>query len=277
VKKIFLYIFAILVLTNCETNNENTDENSSILVEEYGQLVWQDEFKNMGSPDSTFWKYDTYGNEYGWGNNEEQHFTKSNKRNAWVDNGKLSITAHMEKMGNKEYTSARLVSKKEWKYGRIEVRAKLPSGTGIWPAIWMLGSNIDSVGWPECGEMDIMEYVGYEPDNVNATVHTSSGYGRTGDGSEMILKSCEEEFHNYGLIWTEKKLTFYIGSVENIIHIYSPAVKTTKTWPFDKPAYLILNVSVGGDWGGKKGVDNSIFPQTMEIDYVRVYKKTQIK
>lgn len=224
------------------------------------------------------WKYDTEGNEYGWGNNEAQYFTEGNKKNASIENGVLIITAHKEKIGDKEYTSARLVSKKDWKYGRIEVRAKLPSGTGIWPAIWMLGSNINSVGWPECGEMDIMEYVGYEPDNVNATVHTSSGYGDSADGSNMILKSCEEEFHKYGLIWTNEKLTFYVDSVENVIHTYAPHIKTSENWPFDKSAYLILNVSVGGDWGGMQGIDNSIFPQTMEIDYVRVYQKTpQIK
>jgi beta-glucanase (GH16 family) len=118
-----------------------------------------------------------------------------------------------------------------------------------------------------------MEYVGYQPNTVHATVHTPSGYGVNGSGSSMALETCEEEFHNYGMIWTDKKLVFYVDDPDNIIHTYSPATKTAENWPFDQPGYFILNVAVGGNWGGAQGIDNTIFPQSMEIQYVRVYQE----
>ena len=237
-------------------------------------LNWSDEFD--GSEINTdHWTFETGAS--GWGNNELQNYT--NGDNAEIVDGKLIITARKvdddTEVGS--YTSSRIVSlgKKEFQYGRIEIRAKLPSGTGIWPAIWMLGSNFRSVGWPACGEMDIMEYVGYEPDIVHSTVHTPSGYGGNGDGSSKTLETCEEEFHVYGLFWTEKKLVFYTDNIENVTHIYNPTMKTTENWPFDQPHFFILNVAVGGNWGGAQGIDNSIFPQKLEIDYVRVYQEAQ--
>lgn len=197
--------------------------------------------------------------------------------NVELVDGKLVITAELVNNNYQagSYTSARLKTegKREFRYGRMAVRAKLPSGTGIWPAIWMLGGNFGSVGWPACGEMDIMEYVGYEPNTVWATVHTPAGYGGGGDGSNMTLETCEEEFHIYGLDWTEDALTFWVDTPDNVNHIYAPEVKTPENWPFDKSAFFILNVAVGGNWGGAQGIDNSIFPQSMEIDYVKVYRK----
>ena len=136
----------------------------------------------------------------------------------------------------------------------------------------MLGGNIDNVGWPACGEIDIMEYVGYQPNTIHSTVHTAAGSGNNGDGSSKALETAEEDFHVYGLIWTQDELLFYTDSPENVTHKYNPSTKTEDNWPFDKPHFFILNIAVGGTWGGAQGIDNSIFPQTMEIDYVRVYQ-----
>jgi len=235
-------------------------------------LVWADDFDgdvvNSGN-----WTFETGAT--GWGNNELQNYT--NGSNAKVQDGILTITA--KKLNDNKaagsYTSTRIISsgKKEFTYGRMEIRAKLPSGTGIWPAIWMLGSNIGNVGWPACGEIDIMEYVGYQPNTVHATVHTPAGYGSNGSGSSKTLQTAEEEFHVYGLFWTEKEMVFYTDSIDNVTYRYVPSNKTDDNWPFNKPQFFILNVAVGGNWGGAQGIDNSIFPQSMQIDYVRVYQE----
>jgi beta-glucanase (GH16 family) len=236
------------------------------------ELVWSDEFEG-NEVNTDFWTFETGSG--GWGNNELQNYTDGENVN--VQDGILTITA--EKVNEDKvagsYTSTRMITsgKKEFTYGRMEIRAKLPSGTGIWPAIWMLGSNIGDVGWPACGEIDIMEYVGYEPNTVHATVHTSAGYAANGDGKSKTLATAEEEFHVYGLFWSEKELVFYIDSPENVTHRYNPSTKNDDNWPFNKPQFFILNVAVGGNWGGAQGIDNSIFPQSMEVDYVRVYQE----
>jgi beta-glucanase (GH16 family) len=197
--------------------------------------------------------------------------------NVEIADGKLIITAQLVDNNYQpgSYTSARLKTegKKEFQYGRMEIRAMLPAGVGIWPAIWMLGANFSSAGWPACGEMDIMEYVGYNPNTVHATVHTPSGFGGGGSGNSIIVETCEEEFHVYGLDWTADALTFWVDTPENVVHIYAPEEKTPENWPFDQPAFFILNVAVGGNWGGAQGIDNAIFPQSMEVDYVRVYQQ----
>ncbi|MCU4173912.1 family 16 glycosylhydrolase [Carboxylicivirga sp. N1Y90] len=237
------------------------------------KLIWSDEFDGT-SVNTSDWTLEVGTGDNGWGNNELQYYT--NGDNVEVKDGKLIITA--EKVDdNKErgsYKSTRMVTykKQEFKYGRIEVRAKLPSGKGIWPAIWMLGANFESNYWPACGEMDIMEYVGYQPNVVHSTVHTSAGSGANGNGSSMSLPTCEEEFHVYGLNWSANKLVFYVDSPENVVHTYNPTNKTSENWPFNGSHFFILNVAVGGDWGGAQGIDNSIFPQTMEVDYIRVYE-----
>ncbi len=236
------------------------------------QLVWSDEFEGS-AVNTSIWNYDTGAG--GWGNQELQNYTSGS--NAEIVDGKLIITARKvnDNMEPGSYTSTRINTrgKKEFQYGRMEISAKLPSGTGIWPALWMLGSNFTAAGWPACGEMDIMEYVGYQPNTVHSAVHTPSGYGANSSGSSMALETCEEEFHIYGLIWTEKKLTFYVDSPINVVHTYAPPVKNQQNWPFDQPAFFIINVAVGGTWGGAQGINNSIFPQTMEVDWVRVYQE----
>jgi len=234
-------------------------------------LIWSEEFDGS-TINNSVWTFETGAG--GWGNNELQMYTSSG--NATIQNGKLIITAKKVN-DNKEagsYISARMITKgkKEFTYGKIEVRAKLPSGTGIWPAIWMLGGNIDGVGWPACGEIDIMEYVGYQPNIVHSTVHMPAGYGDTADGNHKTLETAEEEFHIYGIIWSESSILFYTDTPDNVTHLYAPAIKNGSTWPFNKPHFLILNVAVGGNWGGAQGIDNSIFPQSMEVDYVRVYE-----
>lgn len=235
------------------------------------QLVWSDEFDGT-NVNLENWTFETGAT--GWGNNELQNYT--NGENAEIVNGKLVITARKvnELKLPGSYTSSRMITrnKKTFTYGRMEIRARLPKGTGIWPAIWMLGNNIGTVGWPRCGEIDIMEYVGYIPNTVHATIHTESGYGGNGSGTSIPLASCEEEFHNYGIIWTERFIKFYIDDPSNITYTYQPLIKTESNWPFNKPAFFILNIAVGGNWGGVQGIDNSIFPQTMEIDYVRVFQ-----
>ena len=236
------------------------------------ELVWEDNFDG-DAVNTDNWTFETGSG--GWGNNELQNYTAGD--NAVVKDGILTITAKKvnEAKVAGSYTSSRMISsgKKEFTCGRMEIRAKLPSGTGIWPAIWMLGANIGTAGWPACGEIDIMEYVGYQPNTVHATVHTSAGYGGNGDGSSKTLETAEEEFHVYGLFWTEKELVFYTDSPENVTHRYAPTNKNNDNWPFNKPHFFILNVAVGGNWGGAQGIDNAIFPQSMEVDYVRVYQE----
>ncbi len=235
-------------------------------------LTWSDEFDGPEINPAN-WTYETGAG--GWGNNELQEYT--NGFNAEIVDGILILTAKKlnENKTAGSYTSTRMITrnKNEFTYGNMEIRAKLPSGTGIWPAIWMLGSNISQVSWPKCGEIDIMEYVGYEPNIIHATVHTLSGSAGEGDGSSKTLATCEEEFHIYGLNWTEEEMVFYTDSPSNVTHIYNPDSKTDATWPFDLPQFFILNVAVGGDWGGALGIDNTIFPQSMEIDYIKVFQE----
>lgn len=234
-------------------------------------LVWSDEFDG-NEINTADWTFET--GAHGWGNNELQNYT--NGSNAEIEDGKLIIRA--KKINDNQqpgsYTSTRMITKgkQEFTYGRMEIFAKLPSGRGIWPAIWMLGGDIGQVSWPACGEIDIMEYVGYQPNTIHATVHTPAGYGANGNGSSKSLVTAEEEFHIYGVIWTEKEMIFYTDTPENVTHTYAPSNKTDNNWPFNKPHFFILNIAVGGNWGGAQGIDNSIFPQTMEIDYVRVYQ-----
>jgi len=236
------------------------------------KLVWSDEFNDSGLPDSARWGYDTGG--HGWGNNELQCYTANRKENARVENGHLIIQARKENYNQQQYTSARLVTKHkgDWKYGRIEVKARLPKGKGIWPAIWMLPTDWAYGGWPESGEIDIMEHVGYLPDSVFGTIHTGAfNHVRgTQKGSGIILKNVSDAFHVYAIEWQSDKIDFFID--DNRYFSFQNNKTGPAAWPFDKPFHLIMNIAVGGNWGGKYGVDDTIFPQVMEVDYVRVYE-----
>lgn len=236
------------------------------------QLVWSDEFNYTGLPDSTKWSCDTGG--HGWGNNEKQYYTEKRIQNARVENGLLTITAIKENFEGATYTSARLITKHkgDWKYGRIETKAKLPKGRGMWPAIWMLPTDWKYGGWPASGEIDIMEHVGYVPDSVYATVHTQAYNHSIGTqkGTKTYRSDLSDDFHVYTLEWSENEIRIFID--DELYFTYANEKKTYKEWPFDQRFHLLLNIAVGGNWGGKMGVDESVFPAAMQVDYVRVYK-----
>ncbi|MBX2962348.1 MAG: glycoside hydrolase family 16 protein [Cyclobacteriaceae bacterium] len=241
------------------------------------RLVWSDEFDYSGYPDSTKWDYDLGDGcpkACGWGNNELQYYTRA-LENARVENGLLIIEAHQDSVAGKTYTSSRLVSKNrgDWLYGRFEVRAKLPKGIGTWPAIWMLSTDWAYGGWPESGEIDIMEHVGHDPGVIHGTIHTKkyNHIVQTQKEGTITIPDCQDDFHVYAIDWWENKINFYIDNV-----LYHTVLRDPKDdytgWPFDKRFHLIMNIAVGGNWGGMQGVEDSIWPQHMEVDYVRVYQ-----
>jgi beta-glucanase (GH16 family) len=277
---VFALILLLSTLVACNSNKKPKDRNvfkSEIIEEETQetddwQLVWSDEFDYSGLPDSSKWSYDVGGQ--GWGNNEKQYYTEADAENVKVENGVLEITARKEKMDDNLYTSARLVTKNkgDWKYGKIEVKAKLPKGRGLWPAIWMLPTDWEYGGWPDSGEIDIMEHVGYEPDSIYQTVHTKSFNHTLGTqvGNAAYVGDVYNQFHTYSIIWNVGQIDFYIDGENHFTFLNSG--RGFDEWPFDKRFHLILNTAVGGNWGGQKGIDDSVFPATFVIDYVRVYQ-----
>ncbi len=243
----------------------------------FSRLVWSDEFNYTGAPDPKKWGYDLGDgcpNVCGWGNNELEYYT-SDVKNARAENGSLIIEAHAEAKGGKSYTSARLVSKMkgDWLYGRIEVRAKLPDGLGTWPAIWMLPTDWKYGGWPASGEIDIMEHVGLDPTIVHGTIHTETyNHGKRTQKEGMItVPTAMTTMHVYAINWTKDKIEFFVD--DKMYHSVTRDPKEDfKGWPFDQKFHLLLNLAVGGNWGGMKGVDETIWPRRMEVDYVRVYQ-----
>jgi beta-glucanase (GH16 family) len=233
--------------------------------------IWTDEFNYSGLPLASKWNYDL-GNS-GWGNNEKQNYTNSIK-NASVANGQLTITAIKEVSNAMKYSSARLVTKNKLDvlYGRIEVSAKLPSGVGTWPAIWMLPTDFAYGQWPKSGEIDIMEHVGYDQNKVHFTTHSEAYYFKinTQKSSTTVINDASTTFHKYRVDWTPFAIRGFYDD-KNIFEFKNEGTGY-KVWPFDKRFHLLLNVAVGGDWGGAKGINDSIFPQKMVIDYVRYYK-----
>jgi beta-glucanase (GH16 family) len=252
-----------------EDNTKGKDRNLT--------LVWSDEFDYTGLPDPKLWSYDTVNNSGGWGNNEKQFYTKERIKNAEVKDGCLSITALKEDYKGFRYTSARLISKDkgDWKYGRIEVKAILPDGRGMWPAIWMLPTDWSYGGWPASGEIDIMENVGYDPFIVHGTVHTDKYNHMRGTqkGAKITLNDCYTAFHLYVLEWDENEIRIYADN--NLYFTFRNEGTGYTTWPFDRRFHLLLNIAVGGNWGGVQGIDDSVFPRRMVVDYVRVYQYLQ--
>jgi beta-glucanase (GH16 family) len=241
------------------------------------QLVWSDEFNYSGLPDSKKWGYDIGGG--GWGNQELQYYTKEHIQNARVENGTLVVTARRETIGQKNYSSARLITRKTggWLYGKIEIAAKLPTGKGSWPAIWMLPVDNEYGKWPGSGEIDIMENVGYDPFRIHVSVHTEI-YNHligTNKGASVTLNHPHTSFNVYSVEWNEDRIDFFVNK-RKVFTFINEGIGY-KAWPFDKTFYLILNIAVGGGWGGRQGIDESIFPQEMVIDYVRVYKKSALR
>lgn len=232
---------------------------------------WYDEFDYTGLPDPVKWDYDLGGS--GWGNNELQYYT-NRIENVKVENGILTITARKENFEEKSYTSTRLVSRKKGDllYGRVEARAKVPAGRGTWPAIWMLPTDWEYGGWPKSGEIDIMEHVGYDPEMIHMSTHCEAYYWVLNNQKTATRKvpGAITDFQLYRVDWTPFAIKGYI----NDQHIFTSYNEGTgpAVWPFDKRFHIILNVAVGGSWGGAQGVDDNIFPASMEIDYVRFYK-----
>ena len=245
--------------------------------EEGRKLVWADEFNNVGQPDNERWNFDLGDgcpNVCGWGNNELEYYT-NNAKNVRVENDILIIEAHKDSMGGKGFTSTRIVSKHkgDWLYGRIEIKAKLPRGKGTWPAIWMLSTDWKYGGWPASGEIDIMEHVGYDPGVIHGTIHTESynHIKQTQKEGKVNVADAQDAFHVYAIDWTATKMDFYVDA--NLYHSIPRGTNDTfKEWPFNQKFHLIMNLAVGGNWGGAQGIDESIWPQKMEVDYVRVYQ-----
>jgi len=235
-------------------------------------LVWSDEFEYKGLPDSTKWSYDVGGS--GWGNNELQYYTSKRIENARVENGSLIIEAVKETYSGMNYTSARLVTKNhgDWLYGKVEVSAKLPAGRGTWPAIWMLPTDWQYGEWPSSGEIDIMEHVGYDEGKVHATIHTEDYNHMIGtqQGSSVIIADATGAFHTYSMEWTPIKIDFFADGVKYFT--FYKLADDYKKWPFNKRFHLIMNIAVGGSWGGSQGVDVNAFPTKMEVAYVRVHQ-----
>jgi len=239
-------------------------------------LVWADEF-NATSINSAKWGYDTGGD--GWGNGEAQYYT-NNANNSFIEDGKLVIKAMIQNFGGSSYTSARLVTrnKGDWTYGKVVVRAKLPGGAGTWPAIWMLPTDWLYGGWPNSGEIDVMESVGFAPDIIHGTAHTGDYNWLNGTlppGGSATIPTATSAFHDYTIEWDEDYLKWYVDDV-NYFTFLNDQTNNSATWPFDKRFHLLLNVAIGGTWGGQQGIDNNIFPVRMEVDYVRVYESSYI-
>ncbi|MDB5013519.1 MAG: bglA 1 [Daejeonella sp.] len=227
-------------------------------------LIWADEFNVDGAPDPSKWGYDL-GNNNGWGNAELEYYT-SRRENSVVEGGVLKINAIKENFSGFTYTSARLLSKDKFafKYGKIEIKAKIPAGVGTWPAIWMLGADIGTAGWPACGEIDIMEHRGSELNKIFGTLHYPGRSGGNADGNTKTIANATTEFHIYSLDWSATAIKIYVD--DQLIH----NVANTNNIPFNHDFFVILNLAIGGSFAGS--VDAGLNNATMEVDYVRVYK-----
>lgn len=274
-----LFLFTCTIFSCTGRNKDKADRiaNSSFVPTGY-QLVWNDEFdatEVASFPDLTKWSYETGGG--GWGNKELQYYVPAyyqKDTTAFVQNGILNIRAIKleEPIDSYQYISSRMTTKENWKYGYFEAKLKLPKGIGTWPAFWMLPVNLET--WPLDGEIDIMEHVGSHPDSIHISIHTQKYNHAIGTQKTAILKieKAQDEFHVYGLKWTPIDIKGFIDGVEYFSYT-NDGIGDKETWPFDAPFNVKLNMAVGGGFGGQKGVDDSCFPATYQIDYVRVYQK----
>jgi len=273
-----LFLFSCCAVTCCSHSSSTVDQSTPPFTPPPPpppgpyQMVWSDEFDYTGLPDSTKWNYDVGGN--GWGNHELEYYTSKRTENARVENGNLIIEARKESWQGMNYTSARLLTKGKmsWQYGKIETRAKLPRGRGTWPAIWMLGDT-NPLKWPDDGEVDIMEHVGFDQGIVHGSVHCKKYNWVIGNGKTATtpVMDCSDSFHVYAVEWDNNNLNISVDSTSYMS--FSNEHSGYDAWPFDNKLFMILNIAVGGNWGGQKGVDDSVWPQQMLIDYVRVYQR----
>ncbi len=271
----FLFIgiamFGLFGCGNTVQQNAGNSNNNNY------QLVWQDDFDYTGLPDTSKWLYDTEGNADGWGNNEAQYYTEADSNNVWVNKGVLKITAQKEAFAGKSFTSARLSSATSWQYGRFETRAKVPNARGTWSAIWMMpeGWSFKDGNWPDVGEIDIMEHVGHVTGVVHASAHSKDyqWQTQTQQTATMFVPEVDTKFHTYILEWSPKLIKAFID--DSLFFQYDNEGFGETKWPYTKPFNIIMNVAVGGTWGGVNGVDTLAFPQTMEVDFVRVYQRPE--
>jgi beta-glucanase (GH16 family) len=281
-KTVLSTILFALFYISCTTEKTVPQQNppDEVVVKEKkeyeidnSKIIWGDEFEGNGALNSEKWGFDIGGS--GWGNNESQFYTQR-PENARVQDGNLVIEAKRESYQGSQYTSARVVSKEkgDFKYGRFEIKAKLPVGVGTWPAIWMLATKTTygSQYWPDNGEIDIMEHVGFDQNVVHGNVHTKAFNHSIGTnkGSKTTVKGASEEFHVYAINWLPEKITF---EIDGVAYFAFPKENgfNWQQWPFDQDFHLLMNIAVGGAWGGQQGIDSKVFPQQMLVDYVRVY------
>lgn len=283
--RVGVFLMFIVNIT-LQAQNNTTVESSLKSVEnkqsEFNTLIWADEFDTEGPIDDDKWFHQTQlPTRNSWYNGEIQHYT-DREANTYVEDGILKIVARRETFTDqgvtKNFTSARLNSKFAFTYGRVEIRAKLPVGVGTWPALWMLGKNINERGaywynqgfgttnWPDCGEVDIMEHWGSNQNHVSSAMHTPSSYGGTVNKGGQYVSTASTEFHVYALEWTEEKMVFSVDDQEH--YTYNPSVKNEKTWPFDSDQYLLMNIAV------LSKIQDSFTQSAMEVDYVRIYQST---
>lgn len=251
---------------------------ASLAAQPAWKLVWSDEFgqPDGSAPASTNWVFDLGGG--GWGNNELETYT-NRRENSRIEQGMLVIEARKETFTGsdritRQYTSARLktLGRKAWTYGRIEARMKLPTGQGIWPAFWMLGTDISTAGWPACGELDIMENIGREPATVHGTIHGPGYSGGNGIGGSRVLtggQKLADDFHLFAVEWTTNRIRWFLDN-QPYLTLTPANLPTSAKWVFDHPHFLLLNVAVGGNWPGNPDA-STVFPQKLLVDYVRVY------
>jgi beta-glucanase (GH16 family) len=234
-------------------------------------LVWADEFDG-NVLQTSFWNYEIGNGSNGWGNNERQYYT-AHPKNVFVSEGNLIIEARKDNIDGFAYSSARLTtkSKREFQFGRIDIRAKLPKGQGVWPALWMLGANISDVGWPRCGEIDIMELIGHEPNKVHGTLHWNGTNGHAFRGGSKTLSSgnFSDAFHVFSIVWKQNQISWYVDNV--LFYSMSSADFGGAVYPFNAPQFFIFNVAVGGNWPGYPD-GTTVFPQRMFVDYIRIFQ-----
>ena len=269
---ILVFLCSLAAAGSAESAGTGYDINSLTY-----ELVWADEFDTVGVPDPERWAFNTGGG--GWGNGELQYYMPEG--NAWIENGVLTIEAKKQKRGTCSYTSARLVTREigDWLYCKVEARAKLPSGKGTWPAIWMLPTGWAYGDWPASGEIDIMEHVGYDPDVIVQSLHTQKTYGDHAVTLSTPVSGVREEFHTYGMEWLPDRIVFSIDGKQT--HIYEKpetdeGEKVSNVWPFDQRMHLLINLAWGGSWGGREGTDRKCLPAKLEVDYVHVYQSPEI-
>lgn len=270
---LFLFCTSLLAFSAVSCTAGSGSKSGGKEPEKPWKLVWNDEFDgpNGTAVDSSKWKSET-GNNGGWGNAELEYYTDS-VNNCYQENGNLIIKAIKEEKEGYDYTSARIITqgKFDFKYGKIEMKAKLPRGNGIWPAFWMLGSSFDTAGWPKCGEIDIMEHIGKMPSKVHGTLHAMGYSGNAGITDSIKSKtSLYDNYHTYTLEWNEKGLKWYFDGKR--YHEVDKEEIDSGIWPFDDKFFILLNLAVGGYWPGYPD-ESSQFPQTYTIDYVRVYQQ----